>query len=413
MDAEIHVNGVFARGLLRVSIAGRYCRWVCAGAVLLPFSSLAQTADTKAEVQKQARELQVESAKTIQNDLREIDEEIDAMQTLRRRLDEAKTSIQKAPVRDALVQSVRRLKAAYEQIQKKSGPIAVNDGALAEFASSLAELNSRGETVVMPFGRPDLILPAELSDMRLELGRFTRNVRRPKPLGLDPIELPKASALLETVRALPEVPQPKWEDVQPIVAAAAPEIHDIDAKVQTHWKAYVDAVVSLITDISANLDTAIGEKTAKKKSLSEQFESINKSLTAEAQQAAKQTSINEMLIWAVYGMVFSIAALFIILRTFPADLSHSIIRERTMIELLSMGFLLVTIIILGTGKLLGGETLGALLGTIAGYIFGRKEGERVASQQALQTVLQNPPAAAGAGAGGAGAGGAPPRTQPS
>ena len=45
-----------------------------------------------------------------------------------------------------------------------------------------------------------------------------------------------------------------------------------------------------------------------------------------------------------------------------------------------MGFLLVTIIILGTGKLLRGESLAALLGTIAGYIFARKAAEGMAAE---------------------------------
>ena len=50
-----------------------------------------------------------------------------------------------------------------------------------------------------------------------------------------------------------------------------------------------------------------------------------------------------------------------------------------LIEILSMGFLLLTVIMLGTGKLLTGESLAALLGTIAGYIFGRKVSENVLS----------------------------------
>ena len=45
-----------------------------------------------------------------------------------------------------------------------------------------------------------------------------------------------------------------------------------------------------------------------------------------------------------------------------------------------MGFLLLTVIILGTGKLLQSEGLAALLGTIAGYIFARKAEEEMSAR---------------------------------
>jgi hypothetical protein len=91
-----------------------------------------------------------------------------------------------------------------------------------------------------------------------------------------------------------------------------------------------------------------------------------------------QISINRMLTWGVYGMVAAIIlaiGLLCLLMFRPNELGRSIVQDRVLIEILSMGFLLLTVIILGTGKLLNTEGLAALLGTIAGYIFGRKAAE--------------------------------------
>ena len=41
-------------------------------------------------------------------------------------------------------------------------------------------------------------------------------------------------------------------------------------------------------------------------------------------------------------------------------------------QVITVAFLLLTVIILGTSGKLAAESLGTLLGTIAGYIFGRK-----------------------------------------
>jgi hypothetical protein len=92
--------------------------------------------------------------------------------------------------------------------------------------------------------------------------------------------------------------------------------------------------------------------------------------------ASRQGEINEKLVWAVYGMILAIVVLFCTLRMFqPTQISH-MIESRTPIELLSMGFLLLTIIILGTGRLINSEGLSTILGAIAGYIFGRESDRR-------------------------------------
>ncbi|MBD3672025.1 MAG: hypothetical protein HUJ26_00750 [Planctomycetaceae bacterium] len=88
-----------------------------------------------------------------------------------------------------------------------------------------------------------------------------------------------------------------------------------------------------------------------------------------------QYQINLRLVNAVYGMIATIIALFLLLRLFPSVLTRLIVRNRLLMEVLSMGFLLLTIIILGSAKLIEGQGLAGLLGTIAGYIFARKTQE--------------------------------------
>jgi len=81
-------------------------------------------------------------------------------------------------------------------------------------------------------------------------------------------------------------------------------------------------------------------------------------------------------------MIASIITLFILLKYFPASLTNLIVEQRVVVEVLSMGFLLVTVIILGSAKLIEGEGLAGLLGTIAGYIFARKTADLVSAGQA-------------------------------
>ena len=94
------------------------------------------------------------------------------------------------------------------------------------------------------------------------------------------------------------------------------------------------------------------------------------------QKASEQAGIDDLLNWAIIAMILAMVALYCSLLTFRKDLADAIIEDRTLLEVLSMGFLMLTVIILGTGRLLSVESLAALLGTIAGYIFGRRvEGE--------------------------------------
>ena len=121
-------------------------------------------------------------------------------------------------------------------------------------------------------------------------------------------------------------------------------------------------------DLTEKLLKQLEDATANNKKL------IEKAL-GERDQSFSQYRINIWLVGAVFAMVVSIVLLFLFLWLYPATLTGAIIEHRVFIEVLSMAFLLLTVIILGTGKLLTGEGLAGLLGTIAGYIFARKTAE--------------------------------------
>ncbi|MEW7291056.1 hypothetical protein [Aquimarina sp. 2304DJ70-9] len=86
----------------------------------------------------------------------------------------------------------------------------------------------------------------------------------------------------------------------------------------------------------------------------------------------RQQVINTKLINAVYLMIVALVVLFMGLYFFKVEIAGKIIEKRSLVEVISMAFMLITIIILGTGAKIGNETLGTLLGTIAGYIFGSR-----------------------------------------
>jgi exonuclease VII small subunit len=164
-----------------------------------------------------------------------------------------------------------------------------------------------------------------------------------------------------------------WESARKEIQEARTELTTMESQLPKAIDTYKAGMTDYYANVVKGLDAEIAARNAKIKSLQDERDKMEDTLDKAGE---KQGEINTLLVYAVYAMVLAIVGLFLLLRFFPAELARSIVVERTMIELLSMGFLLLTVIILGTGKLIGAETLGALLGTIAGYIFGQKQGER-------------------------------------
>jgi hypothetical protein len=177
----------------------------------------------------------------------------------------------------------------------------------------------------------------------------------------------------------------KWEELKAEINAAVTEANQLEELYKRWGETTLKRHNDYLTRLDAAIQAAIQTRQDQIGKLEKDESDIAKKLD---QQRQDQHSADKMLVYAVYAMIAAIVLLFLSLRLFKDGLATAIVNERTMIELLSMGFLLLTLIILGTGKQLQENTLGTLLGTVAGYIFGRKEGERRGAQQERQELVK-------------------------
>lgn len=105
----------------------------------------------------------------------------------------------------------------------------------------------------------------------------------------------------------------------------------------------------------------------KERSLDAQIAKFKK---IQAQESRKEKT-DQSLVYAVYGMIAVLLLLFLSLKVFTDEVAKALIERRSLVEVVGMAFMLITIIILGTGQKISNEILGTLLGTIAGYVFAR------------------------------------------
>lgn len=120
------------------------------------------------------------------------------------------------------------------------------------------------------------------------------------------------------------------------------------------------------------IESEISTRQTQIKANEEKLANLDKAL---AEKQTSQNALDQSLVYSIWGMIAALTVLFISLRFFPEAIALRMIQDRSVVEVMSMAFILLTIIILGTGDRIGKEALGTLLGTIAGYIFGRKMGE--------------------------------------
>jgi hypothetical protein len=145
-------------------------------------------------------------------------------------------------------------------------------------------------------------------------------------------------------------------------------------------------ILQTLTSLALELRKEIESREALNKRLLEELGEINQQLET---KRTKQTIIDQGLIFAVYGMIGVLLLMFLSLRIFHSDVALELIKRRALIEVVGMAFMLITIIILGTGGKINTETLGTLLGTIAGYIFGRIGADRDVGVNASNTNNPN------------------------
>ncbi len=87
----------------------------------------------------------------------------------------------------------------------------------------------------------------------------------------------------------------------------------------------------------------------------------------------RQVTIDARLITAVYWMISALVLMFASLKLFSSEIAKSLVENNSLVRVVSMAFLLLTVIILGAGNKLNPEGVGTLLGTVAGYIFGKNK----------------------------------------
>jgi|GEM_PF-2661615 len=170
-------------------------------------------------------------------------------------------------------------------------------------------------------------------------------------------------------------------------AAARQEIKSLTpAAIEQSFNKFKQDRLAYVAGMLTRFKAEIDARTARRDELAKTLAELDKSLQEQKQQ---QGALDRSLVWAVYGMIAALTILFLSLKTFSSDVAGKVVENRSLVEVMSMAFMLLTIIILGTGGKIGQETLGTLLGTIAGYIFGRKLGET--SQQQPQQQHPTPP----------------------
>ncbi|AGC47071.1 hypothetical protein MYSTI_05795 [Myxococcus stipitatus DSM 14675] len=148
-----------------------------------------------------------------------------------------------------------------------------------------------------------------------------------------------------------------------LAAEVAPKLFDDllkqdKAMAEGIWQALINRVQSASTDRQREMDAA-----------GEAITAIDKELLV---REAKKTEVDSNLTLAIYGMVFVLFAIYLATRWFSPEIQTIIFQQRTLVEMIGLAFLLLTIIILGTGQKIDPAVLGTLLGTVGGYIFGQQ-----------------------------------------
>ena len=120
--------------------------------------------------------------------------------------------------------------------------------------------------------------------------------------------------------------------------------------------------------ISKRIDLKNDEISQFRSSLKDKLKKLRELQTTETEL---RSQIDQKLVYAVYAMIGVLLLLFLSLKVLSDDVAKDLIEKRALVEVIGMAFMLLTIIILGTGEKLSREVLGTLLGTISGYIFAR------------------------------------------
>jgi hypothetical protein len=94
-----------------------------------------------------------------------------------------------------------------------------------------------------------------------------------------------------------------------------------------------------------------------------------------------QAVINQALVYTVYVVIIALVLIYYGLLYTKVEIARELITSRLVIELGTMAFLLLTIVILGLSEKLDKPSLGTLIGAIAGYLLARNKADINAQTQ--------------------------------
>ena len=140
------------------------------------------------------------------------------------------------------------------------------------------------------------------------------------------------------------------------------QVSDVEAAVDDYRK----RAIRLATALTAELTKDIDELDKTRKDSYETRAALANRLVAIEQRG--QFAINVGLAFTLCLLIIAIFVSFWLLRWFPPEVASQIVQERTLVELGTGAFLLVTVVAFGAAKVLSGEAVGTVLGTIAGYV---------------------------------------------
>lgn len=147
------------------------------------------------------------------------------------------------------------------------------------------------------------------------------------------------------------------------------------------------ARTALLREDQTLVETEIkGLKEAEKANQDQQNRLLKQLGTLEQQQ----TYLDSRLMYILLCMMGTVLAMLVILRWRGDRVSELIVRERTAVEILSIGMFLSTIMYLSAARYIEKTILGTLLGTLAGYLFTRRSGQSLMPDETVPAPVPAP-----------------------
>lgn len=153
------------------------------------------------------------------------------------------------------------------------------------------------------------------------------------------------------------------------ITRTAPHVSSLNTETfRSAFTAAKDKNKQFLRDAQERVNSAIKERDDRVKGSNERIAKLSEELEKRKQKGEKDS----ILTFAIFLMIGVVVLLYLGTLRFDHTIQTLIFQQRTLVELIGMAFLLLTIIILGTGEKIERSVLGTLLGTVAGYIFGQQ-----------------------------------------